>query len=573
MRVPWTLLRQITLELWRYVLLITVVVVLVMAFGATTQHYAKGQLSAVDTLKFMLLASVPMLAYAIPFAGALAATLTYHRMAQDRELMAAQAGGMSLWAMLAPTLTAGLLLTATLVVLTEQVIPRFLQRMGEVASGQAAGLITRAIDRGEAIQIEGYLLYADRVISPPVTSPSVQAHLVLLGAHLIKIDEQGEIASWGAAATADLWIYKPKELTADELALPARQRGRSERVSEVIYRVRDAVGDGGRMSGVRMEEYSSTWTMPSGTGDHPKYLTWSEMRRVAQDPDPMGPIDAARRDLAYHLALRFVIGHIVDQLRTGRSVRLKGPDGSELVLRAGGILWNDEQKTWELKPPRNQPITIERFRPVADGTREYDRFELGSGTIDTALTGDPMNRGLELTLHGKAVRAALAERPASDAFVGGVREQASFGPLLVEDDPVSRMLAMGSTELLAAVDAHQRRWGGEDPFLRAPLRDLQGRIDKLRKQILSKQHERMAMSLTGILLAIAGAVAALRLQEAPPLAAYLGSFLPALLLVVLITTGQQMVDDYGRVGVPLLWAGPLAMAVAAALVARRFGLR
>ena len=573
MRVPWTLLGHITFELWRHVLLITAVVVLVMSFGATAQHYARGQLSAFDTLKFMVLASVPMLAYAIPFAGALAATLTYHRLAQDREMMAAQAAGMSPRTLLLPTLLAGVVLTASLVVLTEQLIPRFLQRMGEVASGQAAGLITRAIERGEAVQVEGYLLFADRVMSPPVTGPSVQAHLVLLGAHLVKLDESGDLASWGAAATADLWIMKPKELTEAELRTQDRRLGGTERVSEVIYRVRDAVGDGGRLSGVRAKEYGDRWTMPSGTGDHPKYLTWSEMRRVARDPDPMGPIDAARRDLAYHLALRFVIGHIVDQLRAGRSVRLKGPDGSELILRAGGIEWNDADKAWELKPPRGQPITIERFRPEGDGTRTYDRFELGSGTVETALTGDPMNRGLELTLHGQAVRTALAERPQADAIVGGVRESMAFGPLLVEDDPVARMLSMNSGDLLSAVDAHNGRWGGEDPFLRAPTSDLRGRIDKLRKQVLSKQHERMAMSLTGILLSIAGAVAALRLQDSPPLAAYLGSFMPALLLVMVISTGQQMVDDYGAVGVPVLWAGPLAMALASVLVARRTGRR
>lgn len=572
MRVPWTLLGHITFELWRHVLLITVVVVLVMAFGATAQQYAKGLLSAVDTLKFMILASVPMLAYAIPFAGALAATLTYHRMAQDRELMAAQAGGMSPMALLVPTLAAGLVLTASLVVLTEQLIPRFLQRMGEVASGQAAGLISRAIDRGEAVQVEGYLLYADRVLNPPVTHPSVQDHLVLFGAHMVRLDEEGDMASWGAAATADLWIMKPKEFTQAELHTEGRA-GRTDRVSEVIYLVRDAVGDGGRLSGGRVGEYRSRWTMPSGTGDHPKYLTWGELRRVARDPDPMGPIDAARRDLAYHLALRFVIGHIVDQLRAGRSVRLKGVDASELILRAGGIQWNDPDKTWDLEPPRGQPITIERFRPVEGGTRTYDRFELGSGTIDTALTGDPMNRGLELTINGKTVRTALAERPAADSFEGGVRDVLTFGPLLVEDDPVARLLGLSSTELLAAVEAHNERWGSEDPFLRAPTRDLRGRIEKLHKQVLSKQHERMAMSLTGILLAFAGAIGAMRLQEAPPLAAYMGSFLPALMLIVLISTGQQMIDDHGPVGIPVVWAGPMAMATAAVLLARRMGRR
>ncbi len=573
-RVSWTLLWHITFELWRHVLLITAVLVLVTAFGATVQHYAKGQLSAVDTLKFMGLAAIPMLAYAVPFSGALAATLTYHRLGQDRELMAAQAGGMSFVALLGPAIVTGVVLTSTMGVLSEQVIPRFLQRMSEVASGQAAGLISRAIERGEAVQVEGYLLFADRVFMPEVGQPDVQAHLVLLGAHLVNLDETGEMESWGAAERADLWVMQPREVTEADLVNPDEAPGApGERVSEIIYRVREAVGDAGVLADGTVGEFTDTWYMPSGGGDSPKFLTWGEMRAMYHDPDPMGPIDAQRRDLAFHLALRTVIERTVGELRAGSTVQMRDSEDSTLVLRAGGIEWVEDEKAWRLSPRGNQVITVERYRSRSDGSRSVDRFELGAATIVASLTGDPTNRGMSLELVGEDVRTALAERPGADARVGGVRDSMTFGPLIVEDDPIAANLAMHSEQLLAAVEAHNGRWGSEDPFLAPPTKDLRDRIAKARKQILGTHHERLALSAAAILLVIAGAVVAIRFQEASPLTAYLAAFVPALGMVLAISTGQEMVDDYGPIGLPVLWGGLVVLAALIAWVLQRVSQR
>lgn len=574
MRVSWTLLRHITFELWRYVLLITAVLVLVTAFGATVQHYAKGQLSAVDTLKFMGLAAIPMLAYAVPFSGALATTLAYHRLAQDRELMAAQAGGMSLPALLLPAMVAGVLLMATMLFLSEQVIPRFLQRMSEVASGQAAGIISRAIERGEAVQVEGYLLYADQVFTPAVNEPGVQAHLVLLGAHIIRLDAQGEMASWGAAQRADLYVWQPREVSEMDLAMDEDlSAAPGSTVSKVQYWVKDAVGDAGLVAGGTLGSFSDTLYMPSGGGDSPKFFTWSEMRRAYRDPDPMGPIDAQRRDLAFHLALRMVIDRIVNDLRSGGAVQLQGADGSTLIVRAGGIEWDETDSAWRLEPRPSQPITIERYRSLSGGSRQVDRFELGSATVDASLTGDPTNRGMELILEGKNVRTALAERPGTEALVGGVREAMTLGPLLVESDPVSSTLSMSSEELFAAVEEHNRRWGGEDPFLTPPTSDLRKRIDKARKQILGTHHERLALGAAALLLTIAGAVAAIRFQERPPLTAYLAAFVPALGMVLAVSSGQEMVDDYGAIGLPVLWGGLVVLGGLVVWVSMRIARR
>jgi len=556
MRLSPILLRHVTLELVRHALLTTAILVLVTAFGVTVQHYARGQLSAVDTLRFMLYATVPMLAYALPFAGSFAATLAYHRLGQDRELMAAQAQGVSAAALLAPAAGLGLALAVTLSGLNEQVIPRFLHRMAEVVSSQAASLITRSIGKGEAVAAEDFLIYADRAIRPSQPADGVQTQLRLLGAHLIKLKDDGSMDSWGAGATADLWILPPSE-----------GEVRGMRYSEVLYRVQDAVGDAGPLADGRMGVLEGTWTMPGGFGDDPKYLTFGQLRRAYHDPDPLSMIDSRRRDLAFRLAQRLAVNRIVDAMRSGGAAHFQTASDDTLVLRAGGIRWDEQAGAWRLAPRRGPggsgTVEIEAYRTDPTGARAMDRFLAERATIDASLRGEPGSRGLDLTIDAQAVRSDVATDAQGRQSEGGVRKEMAFGPLTLSEDPVSRCLGMTSVQLFAAVAEQDRRWGeGGDPFLRPAADELRDRIARLRREITSKRHERMAMSASALVMALAGAVVAMRLVHTPPLVAYLWSFFPALATVLLISGGQQLTHDVGVPGLVMLWGGVGGLAIA-----------
>ncbi len=119
---PWTLWRMATVDLLRLVTLTAAIVVTIAAFGAMIPQLAKGRLGPAEGFRFMLLAVVPMLQYALPFASGFASTLVYHRMAQDNEVLAAHAGGLGHRAVLAPALGVGLLLAVVLSVLSEAAI-------------------------------------------------------------------------------------------------------------------------------------------------------------------------------------------------------------------------------------------------------------------------------------------------------------------------------------------------------------------------------------------------------------------------------------------------------------------
>ena len=113
-RLPYTLWLYVLGDLWKLVALTTGVLVTVIAFAAAVKPLADGKLGPEDTLTFMLMAMVPMLQYALPFAACFGATLAYHRLATDNELTAVHAGGVSHRAMLVPAVLSGLVLAGLL---------------------------------------------------------------------------------------------------------------------------------------------------------------------------------------------------------------------------------------------------------------------------------------------------------------------------------------------------------------------------------------------------------------------------------------------------------------------------
>ena len=109
-RLPITIWRLITQELWKLLLLTTGVLVTVISFAVTIGPLSDGELSPLDAIRFMLFALVPMLGYALPFAAGFATTLVFHRMSQDNELLATHAGGVSHRKVLVPAVLTGVVL-------------------------------------------------------------------------------------------------------------------------------------------------------------------------------------------------------------------------------------------------------------------------------------------------------------------------------------------------------------------------------------------------------------------------------------------------------------------------------
>ena len=92
----------------------------------------------------------------------------------------------------------------------------------------------------------------------------------------------------------------------------------------------------------------------------------------------------------------------------------------------------------------------------------------------------------------------------------------------------------------------------------------------LLNQVTSRINRRFALSLTTLLLLLLGSVLAVLLKRSMPLTVYMWAFLPALLDLILISSGSSMIRS-GTIGMGLviLWSGNLLLLLLLALAYRR----
>src|SRR5688572_8192755 len=158
---PWLLYRYITAELLRVIGLTTTVLVTVIAFGTLIKPLSNDSLlDAGQTARYLGLAIVPMLQFALPFAAGFGATLGPHRLTSDNEIQAMAVGGISYRRILVPIAGLGLALMLLMVVLTQWVIPRFWSVIEQMMATDITKVFAASIRRGEAFQLKRLQIYA-----------------------------------------------------------------------------------------------------------------------------------------------------------------------------------------------------------------------------------------------------------------------------------------------------------------------------------------------------------------------------------------------------------------------------
>lgn len=548
----WTLWRAILSDLWKLLLLSTAVLVSVVAFAATVKPLADGKLTADQAIRFMVYAIPPMLAYALPFAGGFAATLAYHRMASDNEVTAAKAGGIGYRRVLTPALVTGVLLAAGLWGLNDRVIPVFLTRMQEMITRDFAGLMVSSLSQGESAKIGNTEIHADDVqrVAPDPDSPVIEQFL-LAGVAMVETNSQGQIVIDGTAKRAwiqmrPVWSLGPED----------RARIGDDDATAVILKFFDVTiyRDGAPQSADPL--VAPAIPIPDVFEDDPKYASGAEMRSIKANPDSMSFVARRRTALARSLAAQLSYGGFDSELRAGRPIELTGPQGSVFRVLGSGIAPVDGG--WGVLPVRETgAIEVEITSPA--GRTDRLRADAASFAMETPTEEDPFadrsaGAGSRFNLKLDRVRVLGAGADAGTELVTTTYEH-----LRPAQDAMTELAKLNSPELLQRAEPYAA--GNEDGQVARMSRMLQREIDYLQREVLSKQHERLAMSAQCLVMVVLGAVMALRLSHATPLVVYLWSFFPALLSVIMLESGQQMIYDQGAIGIPVIWFAVVALGV------------
>lgn len=546
MRFPRTLWRYIAIEIWRVVLITAAVLLCVVSFSAVIKFLAEGKLGPVDAVRFMGVIAVPMLHYTLPFAAGFGATLAYHRMVADGEIFAAYASGIGHRSVLMPAVLAALVMGGGLAYLNQRVIPKMLEASQRMITADIAKIVSASIESSQSISFDSFLLHAGAVKRfGPDSSSGATERMMLTDVVAVEFDRKGVIRSEATARRAWLWIFPPGG--------PDPMPGVSPGVGYVRMRLEEGVGfSGGQL--VRFSELApDPWLLPDSFSNDPKFYSNSEMQTLRERPELMSGVEQRRVRLAQRLAERQTMAEIKGSLQTSGRAKLTDATGQSLILRGSDVRLTPERR-WAVVPGApGKPIEVDRFLP--DGT--LARYAAKAAEIVTQAVETEGQAELSARLNLSEVSTVSGSSGISGSSVNGVsgdRAQLSLGPLYSASRPLTDLIAQPSGALLDMARPFTER-DQPDLFVSEATGDLTKSIGKLNREILSKIHERWAMSATCLVMAVAGAVTAMRLGGALPLTVYLWSFIPALAGVITITSGQQLTHDMGVPGLFVLWGG------------------
>lgn len=564
---PKTLWRATFADLAKLVVLSSSVLVVIVSVALAIKPLSDGYLSAWDAVRIIGFLIPPGLAYALPFGAGFAATLVYHRIAADREAIAAYAGGISHRALLAPAMVVGVIMLVAMVLLTQEIIPRFLQSAQRIAAFNAARYIKAEIDKGRAVGFDQIQIFADACLpmKPPAGSGATDV-LRLDRFAAVELGRDGAPVTEITAARAFLWLFPPVE---------AEGNATSQVSSRIVMRLENvvAVQQGQGLVGFR-DKVDLSWTVPNTFRDSPKYLPGTELAKLRENPTRMNWMEQRRRGLALAMAQVRVLEVAAYTLNSGGSVTLMDPSGEPVTL--SGARARREGTVLRLTPAPESPITLRLNREAGDASNPSRRVPLlvtaPSGDLQVSAGQDPRSSKLSTRVTLSQVSARRADGSAVD--LPSAQLSAFDAPdLTFRDDPSEQLLNTGIDELLEetktqAIPVDVR--GGEadreigsrpEPLVARARHEVARKLDDLEKDILSKTHERWSMSVSAFVMVITGAIAALRFLHRRVLGVYLWTFVPALATLTTIGGGSPMVGSFGAPGLILMWSGVAALII------------
>jgi len=520
-RFPILIWRMLAFELARGVTMATGAIVLVVAFGATIKPVADGSIGALDAVKFMGIAVVPMLQYALPFGACMAATLGYHRFATDNEAIAARAGGIGYGTLIAPALVGGLILGAALLALTGLAAPRFTRMLESIVTKDAARTLISQIERGEPVMIDDIILHADRAFhaGAPENSGAID-YFILEGVVAAAVDPgDGALTADVGAKRADVWLY------------PAERDGQEAVAVYMLVGGGVAKQEGEALLKLERTEFGP-WIVPSALGEDLDYMTDRQLAVVSAHPENFGPVVRRREEAAAELGAARARSEILEAVASEGRLTLIDSDGGRLGI--GDVRAGEGGRLLPREGAEQLAVTWRR----SDGTLRQLRAESATLSLDVS----PRERAAVARLELFVVTSEDEREGRRDALTLGEA-------FTLPADPSEDAFTLSAKELIEISKATS-----DEDLAEAGAR-LESFIEDVRREATANRHERAALSLAGFIMTPLGAVMALRLRDKIPLHVYLWSFFPALSCVIIASGGASVTEENGDIGLFVIWAG------------------
>ncbi|MEM7680625.1 MAG: LptF/LptG family permease [Planctomycetota bacterium] len=552
---PFTLYRHMFFEVLKVLAVCASVLVVVLSFAAAVKPLSDGLLGPATLVKFVLYTIPTLLGFVLPFAGAFAATLVYTRLANDNELLACMASGISHRSILAPPLIMGLVLSMGLGYLSNFVVPWFYRSATEMVEGDIVGALVRRLDDQQAFVFkdQGMVIYADRArpadIEPMTTSGlRLEREIALEGVAVARLDRRS-VASPATASAARVQFYSdPKDRSIyvrvkldNPVALDDRRRAQQQSMTTESVALRPI-------------------RLPNPVLDEPRFMSWFDLRELVRDPTRSDSIRKIVGELSAHLAEVEVRRQIGARLAASEPVTFDGwLPGEQYELRAP-IAQRTEQG-FELRGANGRPVVVRAFEQTGAGLAPVRRFEADRATLRI----DGKDRGLDpaIRIDLEQVRVDGLGGDSSSTELAQRELDAMTWPEPLFSDQARARGVLGFDELRDRLGAVPE---AEKPGVEGLTSELTEKMKRLERRVINLRHQRAASAASCALLLPLGGLLAMRLKGQSTLAVFFWCFLLAILTLVVIHASENLTSSGSGAGglaasLAFLWSGNVLLAV------------
>ncbi len=543
---PWTIYKYILLEILKTLLPCVLVLLAIISFAASVGPLSSGFISAESVPLFIFYMAPSMLQFALPFAAAFAATIVFNRLANDNEILACRALGISYAKILMPVAAIGLSLTIGMVFLSNWVVPEFVLRAEKMATKDITLSLVNQIKQGrEFVFDDKFTVFARDAVSVP--APEKTKNEKMQASQLIKLknivfgqlNEENELFQYGTAEQADFYVY------------------RSDRGAwlEMLFKGVNIVEQG---SGVMRfaEGENFVVPLPNFFKDQPRFLTIKQLRDIEKTPELYDRVRKRKLTLAKEAARQRVyeivsqavdaggpivllmpdrVGKYVIQNATlagvgGQGLRIKGREGKPLRIQftRGGLVLKTFSST------RGATLGV-KFNAMQ---RMFDEFKTEQAEPQIVVT----------------LKDVLIENVA--AGLKNMKKQHVETGLRVDEKVFDYFhQQLGAHQLSEQVT---QKYSGI-PAIQQKSQSLEHLLITMYRRIKGEQNLRIATAFSCALILILGCLFCMKDQQQMPLMIYLKTFILTLLVLILTHRGLRMATDpkasSALMGLCVLWLG------------------
>lgn len=561
---PWTLYRYILRELLKVLVLTTSVLVVVLSFGAAIGPMSDGLLGPMMLVKFVIYTMPTVLGFALPFSGAFSATVVFHGMTKDNEILACRACGMSYSRILTPVMGLGVALMLVLLLLSNTIVPGFWKAAKQTVQGDVLGVLVSQLNQNRPYILgdAGMVLYADAAETrdpPPGSSvngfQAIQL-IVMKNVAVGQYDKQTKRVINDTTASSASAMLVRDSLGKSYITLRLIDPIYYEAVDGQVQRV----GQSGDI------ETDRPILLPDPLEDEAVFYSYQDLMSLKRNPHDFDLVRQAQADLAATVS-RQQLSHLIEEA-------LK-PDDAVVgsIMLKGGL----ENSYFLLSaPPPERTARGLALKRVGQDKVTIDRYD------NPQLRGEPSSRfeaeSAELVLRS----GTFDNEPEVQVTLRNVRVLGLNNRGAVNNKEEYILPAMRHTEQVLGVDPatlspeELNEWSQRDTIRSAAgveegRANLRFRILQLKYMIDAELYTRFANALATPLLLLLGTLLAIRLHDKLPLVVFFWAFLLAIVTLIMIRTGSSMAErvnlvDVQRgvtsdrmIGVAVLWGGNLML--------------